>query len=56
MRQKHQMLIMMPLMSAWFSLVVPVGLSLYWIISGVFQLVQQKILIDRYQKMKEAKI
>lgn len=53
---QKQMLIMMPLMSAWFSFVVPVGLSLYWLISNIFQLVQQKVLIDKYLKKKEAKV
>jgi YidC/Oxa1 family membrane protein insertase len=52
---QKQMLLMMPLMSAWFSMVVPVGLSLYWLISNVFQLMQQKILIEKYLRKKEAK-
>ena len=52
---QKQMLVMMPLMSAWFSFVVPVGLSLYWLISNIFQLVQQKVMIDMYLKKKEGK-
>jgi YidC/Oxa1 family membrane protein insertase len=52
---QKQMLVMMPLMSAWFSFVVPIGLSLYWLISNIFQLVQQKVMIDMYLRKKEGK-
>lgn len=51
---QKQMMIMMPLMAAYFSFVVPVGLSLYWLISNIYQLIQQKYLINFYIKKKEA--
>ena len=50
---QKQMMIMMPLMAAWFSFVVPAGLSLYWLVSNTFQLFQQKVLINLYFKKKE---
>jgi len=51
---QKQMMIMMPLMAAYFSFVVPVGLSLYWLISNIYQLIQQKYLINLYINKKEA--
>lgn len=53
---QKQMLIMMPLMSAWFSFVVPAGLSLYWIVSSIFQFIQQKMLINLYLKKKKEEV
>ncbi len=50
---QKQMMIMMPLMSGWFSFIVPVGLSLYWFVSNILQMIQQKILIDLYLRKKE---
>jgi YidC/Oxa1 family membrane protein insertase len=41
------MQIMMPLMTAWFTLFSPAGLGLYMIISNLFQLVEQ-ILLAKY--------
>ena len=34
---------MMPLMSLFFSYTLPAGIGLYWIVSNVFQLVQQHV-------------
>lgn len=50
---QKQMLIMMPLMTAWFSFVVPAGLSLYWLVGNMFQMVQQKYLIKKFFEKKE---
>ncbi len=51
---QKQMMLMMPFMAAWFSFIVPVGLSLYWLVSNVFQMIQQRYLINIYLKKKEA--
>jgi YidC/Oxa1 family membrane protein insertase len=50
---QKQMLIMMPIMAAYFSFIVPAGLSLYWLVGNLFQMVQQKYLIEKYAKPKE---
>lgn len=38
------MMIMMPLMSAWFAFTLPSAIGLYWIISNIFALIQQVVL------------
>ncbi len=38
------MMIMMPLMSAWFAFTLPAAIGLYWIISNILSLVQQMVL------------
>ncbi|MGE5329961.1 MAG: YidC/Oxa1 family membrane protein insertase [Deltaproteobacteria bacterium] len=48
-----QMFIMMPLMTLYFSFLVPVALSVYWILGNVLQLIQQKALINIYVTKKE---
>jgi len=50
-----QMIIMMPLMTLYFSFLVPVALSVYWILGNLLQLIQQKALINIYVIKKEAK-
>ncbi len=42
--QMKSMNIMMPLMSGYFCFIMPAGVGLYWIMSNVFQLVQQVVL------------
>ncbi len=37
----NQMMVFMPLMFGWFSLTVPSGLVLYWVITTVLGIVQQ---------------
>ena len=37
----------MPLMSVYFCAVLPVGVGLYWVMSGVVRMVQQ-IVINKY--------
>ena len=49
-----QMIIMMPLMTLYFSFLVPVALSIYWILGNILQLIQQKALINIYVTKKEA--
>ncbi|MGE5472763.1 MAG: YidC/Oxa1 family membrane protein insertase [Ignavibacteriales bacterium] len=48
------MMIMMPLMTLYFSFYVPVALGIYWILGNVLQLIQQKALIKIYGTKKEA--
>lgn len=47
---QKQMLYIIPAMAIYFSFVVPAGLSLYWIVSNIFQMIQQKYLIKLYLK------
>lgn len=42
----------MPLMSVYFCLIMPVGLGLYWIMSAVLQLVQQ-VVLNKYFDSKD---
>ena len=46
------MMIMMPLMSAWISFVVPAGLGVYWIISNILMAVQT-YLLNKFMNPKE---
>ena len=45
---------MMPLMSAYIGFIAPAGLSIYWIVQGLFQLVQDVILTKHYRKVYDA--
>lgn len=62
-QQMKMMNKLMPLMSLFFCFQVPVGLGLYWIMSGVYRIPQQIILnrhfdkvdIDNYIKINEEK-
>ncbi len=38
------MMIMMPLMSAWFAFTLPAAIGLYWIVSNILSLIQQIVL------------
>ena len=44
---------MMPLMTGWFTLILPAGIGLYWIISGVVQIIQQLALNYYFDKKGE---
>lgn len=44
---------MMPLMTGYFALILPAGLGLYWIASGVVQIAQQIILNSYLEKKGE---
>lgn len=52
--QKNMML-MMPLMSAYFSFIVPIGLSLYWVLGSVIQVMQQRLMIRAHSLKEVAK-
>ena len=42
--------IMMPLMTGYFTIILPTGMGLYWIISSVMQIVQQVVLNYYFDK------
>lgn len=44
---------MMPLMTGWFTLILPAGIGLYWIISGLVQIIQQLALNYYFDKKGE---
>ncbi len=44
---------MMPLMTGWFTLILPAGIGLYWIISGIVQIIQQLALNYYFDKKGE---
>lgn len=44
---------MMPLMTGWFTLILPAGIGIYWIISGLVQIVQQVLLNLYFDKKGE---
>lgn len=46
------MMLMMPLMSLWFTFKVPAGVGFYWILSNVFAAIQSAIL-NKYYNPKE---
>lgn len=46
-RMNRQMLLVMPLMTTYFALVFPAGLSLYWFVTTLFAVVQQWVLLRR---------
>ena len=45
---------MMPLMSVYIGFVAPAGLSIYWIVQGLFSLVQDYFLTKHYKKIYDA--
>lgn len=48
----NTMMWMMPVMTGFFTLTLPAGIGLYWIISSVIQIIQQ-IGLDIYFKNKK---
>ncbi len=46
-RVNRQMLLMMPLMTTYFALTFPAGLSLYWFITTLVSVLQQRYLTQR---------
>ncbi|MDD6564002.1 MAG: YidC/Oxa1 family membrane protein insertase [Clostridiales bacterium] len=44
---------MMPIMSGYFALILPAGIGLYWIVSGVVQIIQQLALNNYFEKKGE---
>lgn len=47
------MLLMMPLMSVFFTFTMPAGVGLYWIISNVVTIIQQYFTLKYYKKKEE---
>lgn len=47
------MIWMMPAMTAYFTLILPAGLGLYWIISSIVQIIQQIVLYYYFEKKGE---
>lgn len=45
------MMLTMPLISLWIGFTMPAALGIYWICSNVFSMIQDVILIKRYNKM-----
>ena len=45
---------MMPLMSIYFGFIMPAGLSVYWIVQGLFSMVQDWFLNKHYKKIYDA--
>ncbi len=50
------MMKIMPIMTAFFTVTMPVGMSLYWFISTAFQLVQQTVMNDYINNKIKAEI
>lgn len=50
---QNTMNIMMPIMIFIFSIQFPAGLALYWVVSNIFQLVQQYIVMNSSKNPKE---
>ena len=48
------MMWMMPLMSLWIGFTVSAGLSLYWVIGGVFRMIIDPIMTSHYRKIYDA--
>lgn len=46
----NSMMIMMPVMTAYFTYIMPAGMSLYWFVSTAFQLIQQTVINDLIKK------
>lgn len=44
------MLLLMPLMSGYFTLILPAGVGLYWIVSNVLQMIQQYVITYNLRK------
>ena len=45
--------IIMPIMTGYFTLILPAGIGLYWIVSGVLQILQQLALNQYFEKKGE---
>ena len=47
------MMLMMPIMSVMFTLTLPAGVGLYWIVSNVAQMIQQYFTVAYFKKKEE---
>ncbi len=52
----NSMMTFMPIMTAFFTVTMPVGMSLYWFISTAFQLIQQTLMNNFINKKIEAEM
>jgi YidC/Oxa1 family membrane protein insertase len=52
-KSQNTMLVVMPVMIFFFALSFPAGLALYWVISNVFQMVQQYVINKAVYNVKE---
>lgn len=50
----QSMMYTMPLVSLWIGFTMPAALSLYWLIQGLFRVVQEPYLTNRYRKIYDA--
>lgn len=50
---QRTMTMMMPVMLFVFSIQMPAGLALYWVVSNIFQVVQQYVILNSSKKPKE---
>lgn len=46
----NSMMLIMPVMTAYFTYIMPAGMSLYWFVSTAFQLIQQTVINDLIKK------
>ena len=53
-KTSQTMTMMMPLMSIYIGFVAPAGLSVYWIVQGLFSMIQDVILTKHYKKIYDA--
>ena len=49
----RSMNVIMPLMTGYFTLILPAGIGLYWIVSGILQILQQVVLNNYFEKKGE---
>ena len=47
------MLLLMPLMSGYFTLILPAGVGLYWIVSNILQMIQLVVITQTIKKSAE---
>ena len=48
------MMYVMPLMSLWIGMTIPVALSLYWLAQGLISMVTEQYLTKKYRKIYDA--
>lgn len=51
--QQRVMNVTMPIMMAWITTGLPGGVGLYWIVSNIFQIIQQAIISKHFENKKE---
>jgi len=48
------MLYLMPIMSIWFSFIMPAGIGVYWVANSVVSMIQDLVLTKHYRKVYDA--